>query len=117
MNDLKSRIIDACRGRMERGMPQAMGEAVIRLLRPSIWLLTEPARETRLGGSRIGGLSDLPEGAQWPAYPGPAKPDAEWEAIKGEPLAFLLQVNLAEVARFDVAGHLPATGMLHFFYL
>lgn len=70
-----------------------------------------------MGASRIGGLPDLPEGAQWPVYPGPPKPDAAWEAFKGEPLAFLVQVNLAEIAPFDVAGLLPASGMLHFFYL
>jgi uncharacterized protein YwqG len=117
MSDLKALVIDACRRKVEQGMPPVMAEAIIRLLRPSIRLLPQPAQETRLGGSRIGGLPDLPEGAQWPAYPGPSKPDAAWEAFKGEPLAFLLQVNLAEVAPFDVAGQLPPTGMLHFFYL
>jgi uncharacterized protein YwqG len=117
MSDLKSRVIDACRRRVEQGMPPAMASAIVRLLRPSIRLLPEPAQEVRLGGSRIGGLPDLPEGTQWPAYPGPPKPDAAWEAFKGEPLAFLVQVNLAEVAPFDVGGQLPASGLLHFFYL
>jgi uncharacterized protein YwqG len=32
-------------------------------------------------------------------------------------LAFLLQVNLAEVASFDVENQLPASGMLYFYYL
>jgi uncharacterized protein YwqG len=70
-----------------------------------------------LGGSRIGGLPDLPEDAAWPVYPGPQQSDAAWEGLKGEPLAFLLQVNLAEVAPFDLEGVLPTSGMLHFFYL
>jgi uncharacterized protein YwqG len=117
MDDLKSRVIDACWRRVAQGLPPAIGEATIRLLRPSIRLLPQPAQETRLGGSRIGGLPDLPEGAQWPVYLGPPKPDTAWEAFKGEPLAFLLQVNLAEVTPFDVAGLLPASGMVYFFYL
>jgi uncharacterized protein YwqG len=45
------------------------------------------------------------------------KPDAAWEGHKGEPLAFLLQVNLAEVAPFDREGVLPPSGLLHFFFL
>jgi hypothetical protein len=62
-------------------------------------------------------LPDLPEGLRWPVYPGPPKPDAAWEAFKGEPLAFLLQVNLAEVAPFDVAGLLPVSGVLYILLL
>src|SRR5262245_20056404 len=117
MDDLKSRVIEACRRKIEQGLPSAIGDAIVQLLRPSIRLLPQPAQETRLGGSRIGGLPDLPERAQWPVYLGPPKPDAAWEAFKGEPLSFLLQVNLAEVAPFDVEGLLPASGMLYFFYL
>ena len=117
MSDLKSRVIDLCRRKVEQGVPQAMGETIIRLLRPSIRLLPQPAPKTRPGASRIGGLPDLPQGTRWPVYLGPPKPDEKWEALKGEPLAFLLQVNLAEVAPFDVGGQLPASGLLHFFYL
>jgi uncharacterized protein YwqG len=117
MNDLKSRVINTCRRKVENGMPPAMAEAIVRLLQPSIRLLPQPDQETRLGGSRIGGLPDLPEGVPWPVYLGPPQPDATWEAFKGEPLAFLLQVNLAEVAPFDLAGLLPKSGTLYFFYL
>lgn len=117
MSDVKSRVINACRRKVERGMPPAMAEAIVRLLQPSIRLLPQPDQETPLGGSRIGGLPDFPEGVQWPVYLGPPKPDAAWEAFKGEPLAFLLQVNLTEVAPFDVVGQLPTSGMLYFFFL
>lgn len=117
MIDLKSQVASACRRRVEQGMPSAMCETIIRLLRPSIRLLPQPAHETPLGSSRIGGLPDLPDGAQWPLYLGPPKPDATWEAFKGEPLAFLLQVNLAEMAPFDVDGLLPSSGVLYFFFL
>jgi uncharacterized protein YwqG len=98
-------------------MPLAMSEAIVRLLRPSIRLLPQPAQETRLGRSRIGGLPDLPEGTGWPAYPdlGPPEPVPDYEPLVGEPLPFLLQVNLAEVAPFDVEGRLPTSGLLHFF--
>jgi uncharacterized protein YwqG len=117
MSDMKACLIDACRRRVDQGLHPAMCETIVRLLRPSIRLLTQPGQEARLGDSRIGGLPDLPQGAQWPVYTGPPKPDAKWEAFKGEPLAFLLQVNLEQVARFDLGGHLPASGLLHFFYL
>ena len=56
--------------------------------------------------------ADLPPEATWTD-----EPEAEWEPFEGEPLAFLLQVNLAEVAPFDVEGQLPASGLLHFFCL
>src|SRR5689334_14690526 len=116
MSDLKSRVIEACRRRVKQGMPPAMSETIVRLLRPSIRLLPQAAQETSLGRSRIGGLPDLPDGVEWPTVPdfGPPEPDLLHEPLVGEPLAFLLQVNLAEVAPFDVEGRLPASGLLHF---
>lgn len=41
--------------------------------------------EVPLGSSRVGGLPDLPKGAEWPTGPG------------GMPYAFIAQINLAEL--------------------
>jgi uncharacterized protein YwqG len=55
------------------------------------------------GLSRIGGLPSLPDEVPWP----------EW---KGKPLAFLCQLNLAEIPESSDRQGLPRTGMLYFFY-
>ncbi len=55
------------------------------------------------GGSKLGGLPDLPAYLDWPC-----------EA--GRPLAFVAQVNLAEVAPWDTRHELPPKGLLLFFY-
>jgi uncharacterized protein YwqG len=122
MIEAKARVIELCRGRAAQGMPAAMVEAIIGLLWPSIRLIPEAAQDTNLGRSRIGGLPDLPEGHDWPAYEKlpehlPTWAPATWDVLLGQPLSFLLQVNLAEVAPFDVEGRLPNAGMLYFFYL
>ncbi len=56
-----------------------------------------------LGGSRLGGCPDLPEGMEWPRH-------------QGRPLAFIAQVNLAEAAPHDPLHELPPSGLLSFFY-
>src|SRR6478672_6942116 len=55
-----------------------------------------------IGASRLGGRPDLPPGVPWPAW--------------HEPMAFIAQVNLADVAPHDIAGALPDRGLLSFFY-
>ncbi|WP_345036561.1 DUF1963 domain-containing protein [Streptomyces sannanensis] len=79
------------------------------LVRPA-WLLS-PARDaadpSAVGGSRIGGLPDLPEGWAWPT----ARLKDGTEAA----LAFTAQINLAEVPGVADAGWLPAGGWLWFF--
>ena len=56
-----------------------------------------------IGRSHQGGMPDLPVGFQWPEH-------------NGRPLDFLLQVNCAEVAEFDLENALPKAGLLSFFY-
>lgn len=55
-----------------------------------------------VASSRLGGRPDLRSGQSWP----------DWQ---GSPMAFVAQVNLAEVAAHDEEGHLPHTGLLSFF--
>jgi hypothetical protein len=119
--DAKATVIELCRRRAGKGMPPALIEATVRLLWPSIRLTPDPAQDANLGRSRIGGLPDLPVGWDWPMYEKLPEPlpvwGHAWHVLLGQPLGFLLQINLAEVASFDVEGRLPSAGMLYFFYL
>ena len=53
--------------------------------------------------SKIGGLPDLPQQFEWPAW-------------KGSPLAFLAQIELGSVPALHSLTDLPRTGMLYFLY-
>jgi uncharacterized protein YwqG len=57
----------------------------------------------RSGSSRIGGRPDLP-------------PSASWPQAEGTSLAFIAQIDLAEVAGVWSDSPLPASGTLAFFY-
>jgi uncharacterized protein YwqG len=63
-----------------------------------------------VGGSRIGGLPDLPEGTPWPRL------DALDEDDLPPAYSFILQVDLAEAHGLDVDGVLPKDGLLSHFY-
>lgn len=60
-------------------------------------------QEIPVGASKLGGAPDLPPNEQWPY----------WKV--GEPLSFICQLNLAEVAKHDVQQVLPASGMFYLF--
>jgi hypothetical protein len=79
---------------------------LVKVMQPGIGLTTaplSPSRERVIGGTRIGGLPDLPAGSRWPR-------------IKGRLLIFAAQFNLAELSRFPAAKALPKTGLLSFFH-
>lgn len=97
--------ISALREQIDARLPRVAAQLQA-LVRNSIRIQTTPARDEALlppGTSKIGGLPDLPEDAAWP----------EWN---GEPLAFIAQFSLEEIAPFDIERLLPPTGMLYFFY-
>lgn len=75
-----------------------------RSLKYAIQTISSPAqgRPLALGASRLGGVPDLPSGLEWPT----------WQQA---PMAFLAQLNLAELAPYDPAHLLPPEGMLSFF--
>lgn len=101
--------------------------------RPVIWIGVRRTEELALGQSRIGGVPDLPEGTLWPRHRwlrSETKGWPEWaqqqlkDAIdRGEvleevrhvalALSFMAQLDLAELARFDLP--LPKTGHLWLF--
>lgn len=81
----------------------------------------------RAGRSRFGGMPLLPRDFAWPSYePRPLELPASLLKVLGrsrrqvkpglQPLDFLLQVDLAELAPFAAAAALPKTGLLTFFY-
>ena len=57
-----------------------------------------------VGGSRLGGDPDLAS-------------DTPWPQVDGHPLAFVAQLDLAEIALPDCASPLPARGLLSLFVL
>ena len=66
-----------------------------------------------VGGTRFGGMPDVPKDFVWPAFEGVGLMD---DAVKSRPLSFLAQFNCAELAALDTEGLLPKTGLLSFFY-
>lgn len=64
------------------------------------------------GKSKFGGRPDVPADFVWPYYEGKNYEDK----IQNRPLAFLAQLNCAELRPFDKEGLLPETGVLSFFY-
>ena len=86
-------------------------EALQTLLRSAIRLTydeTIPPDTLPLGASRIGGLPDFPPEWEWPVRKGKnGAPD--------EPMLFLTQINLADIAPLDDQHLLPPTGILYFF--
>jgi uncharacterized protein YwqG/predicted DNA-binding protein (MmcQ/YjbR family) len=77
-----------------------------KLLRPAVLLRTQKSSEGKvpLGATKIGGRPDLPAQVEWPAY------------RDGKPLAFLAQLDLAEIAKVGtpIKG-LPSKGLLSVF--
>lgn len=71
----------------------------------SVRITTAAAKEEdfALGESKIGGKPHLPDDFKWPYY-------------LDEPLIFIAQFNLGEIAKYDVENKLPSSGMLYFFY-
>jgi uncharacterized protein YwqG len=69
------------------------------LARPAIRLV----KSDTVGNSRLGGLPDLPADLEWP----------EWQ---GQALAFLGQIDLADLPPACRGLGLPASGLLFFFY-
>ncbi|MCW3062046.1 MAG: hypothetical protein JWQ02_3867 [Capsulimonas sp.] len=64
-----------------------------------------------LGQSRIGGLPDLPADIKWPTASGYNQSHID----RADPLLFLAQINLADIAEYDPDSLLPHSGLLLFF--
>ncbi len=53
--------------------------------------------------SKLGGLPDLPSGFAWPRW-------------RGQPLAFVAQLDLSAMPHIDALSEMPTEGMLYVFY-
>jgi uncharacterized protein (TIGR02996 family) len=80
-------------------------EALLVLARPALNITTQPAddQEFPLGVSKFGGLPDLPSDVAWPTW-------------REQPMGFLGQINLAELAGVQAHRELPPQGLLSFFH-
>jgi uncharacterized protein YwqG len=96
---------DDLRGRFDAAGLGAKASALLDLRRPGVRLISRPADEAELarGSSRLGGRPDLPASFEWPVY-------------RDLPLAFVGQIDLAEMHAYDTEHVLPSGGLLSFFY-
>ncbi|HEX8465132.1 MAG TPA: YwqG family protein [Abditibacterium sp.] len=85
--------------------PPRLQDALIELLRPAITLQATRADDSQipLGASKFGGAPDVPASFEWPRW-------------NDKPSGLLAQINLEEVAPFDVENLLPKSGVLLFFF-
>jgi hypothetical protein len=79
-------------------------DAIASLIKPAIGLQTRKAKtaDSAVGVTRVGGEPDAPADFEWP------------DGDEG-PLSFVMQVNLADVAKYDLESLLPGDGLLSLF--
>jgi hypothetical protein len=77
-------------------------DAVIGLILPTIGFTFDLHAEPKTHSSRFGGVPVVPKEFQWPE-------------TNGEPLAFYFQMNMDELAEFDIKHKLPSRGILSCF--
>jgi uncharacterized protein YwqG len=94
---VRAKLMDAGLGRV--------ADRMLGLARPAVRLSATRVHDEELavGTSKIGGLPDLQTGVEWPAW-------------ADRPLAFLAQINLADLHPFSFCDVLPREGLLQFFY-
>ena len=88
-----------------RGMSRETARRLGALGQPAVRFSSRPVAPGAaliVGASRFGGGPDAADGFTWP----------QW---KGQPLTFLGQVNLADVAGYACCSTLPSRGLLSFF--
>ena len=87
--------------------PAFSHDELIALLQPAIVLNATPTADDAkipLGASKFGGAPDVPDGFEWPTW-------------NGKSHTFLAQINMAEIAPFDIEKQLPTAGVLLFFVM
>lgn len=119
MNPLVEPLVASLRSQIASN-PSLAGFDLVSVARPSVRLATQrvPYARIAIGGSRIGGVPDVPPGFEWPRW-SPSKPRDDkfaqpWRPDGAAPLGFIAQINLSDIPHVD--DSLPATGWLYFFY-
>jgi uncharacterized protein YwqG len=94
---------DQLRDRLVRAGLGRVANDILRLTRPCIRLDCLRVDEASLpsGASKVGGTPDLPHGSDWPTW-------------QGQPMAFIAQIRLEDIATYDEEGALPHSGLLSF---
>jgi uncharacterized protein YwqG len=104
---VKGAMHDSARQRLvDGGLTGKLVELLLARSQPAVGFTTHTlphGTPSVVGLSRLGGAPDLNEGFAWP----------QWNE---RPLAFLGQLNLADVSRFPCCAPLPQSGLLSFFY-
>lgn len=82
------------------------------MARNAIVLNINGAENRTKGGTRFGGVPDVPSDFKWPRFANKGGGDDE---AKPRPLSFLAQFNLEQIAPLDTEHMLPQKGILSFF--
>lgn len=96
---------------IENYAPKPRQQQLLQSLLPAIGLKARRSDDNFLpvGNSKFGGRPDVPSDFEWPFW-------AEVAPLIGSyPLSFFCQINLADVAVYDLDNLLPKTGTLSFF--
>jgi uncharacterized protein YwqG len=108
---------------IQDGIDESLAAQLADYVRPSIALVPQSATastQSAVGRSRLGGRPDLPRGMKWPLRQpyNLVYPRGNRSAMHEErPLAFLAQINLADIASGGGTNlSLPSSGLLSFFY-
>lgn len=97
---------------MPPDLPENLAEILESFVRTTLDLKIGQAGPLAVGCSKFGGRPDLPRDFAWDYYEGKSYDGI----VASRPLAFLLQINCAEVKAQCGASLLPDTGLLSFFY-
>ena len=113
---------DTIRSKLQDHNLGSFYEHLAPLLRRSTLLMPVMDEKRIIGGSRIGGIPDLPPEIDWPwgklevakkKFFGFGK---SARTLVEKPMSFIAQINLSEMTDFDTSMTLPHAGILYFFY-
>ena len=99
---MNQNLLQSLRAQINAAGLQRYETALLDAARVAVDIELDGATENIVGESRFGGAPDVPADWSWP------------EDENGEKMAFLLQINLADVPNFD-ENLLPTRGLLAFF--
>lgn len=83
------------------------------MMRNAVLLDIKGAESYAKGGTRFGGVPDVPKDFEWPYFTCEGITDRE---TKPRPLSFIAQFNCEQLSRYDTEHLLPDKGVLSFFY-
>lgn len=83
------------------------------MMRNAIQLEIDGEETYTKGGTRFGGVPDVPPDFEWPYFESWGMSD---ERLRPRPLSFLAQFDLEQLAPLDTEHLLPEKGVLSFFY-